>query len=226
MIKLALFDIDGTLIVDGSFKGRFAYAIEKVFGVKVMPGAVVPTGITEPATAMHMAMPSGITEEQFKKRIGDVAAAQIEFVRANMATEKITLRPGIRELLTELKNRGVKLGLVTGGSTDIARIKLEMAGIYAMFDLGAFGDKMVTRKELILEVLSDFRKRFDSEIAATEIMYFGDTPYDVEGAHAAGLRIIATGTDRHPASELAKLGADFPVDDLSDNQAVLKILEQ
>ncbi|HUY70300.1 MAG TPA: HAD hydrolase-like protein [Candidatus Baltobacteraceae bacterium] len=224
MIKLALFDVDGTLIEDGSFHGRFQYALKKVFGVDLKPGVVAPTGLTDPGTVKYLAIPSGVAEETYMQNIDKVMAAELEYVASTRDTEKITLRPGVLALLTELKSRGVKLVLVTGSTTAMARIKLEKAGVFNMFDMGSFGDQIMNRNELIQIALRKYREKF-GEIASKEIMYFGDTPYDVEGAHAAGLRIIATGTKRHSASELASLGAEFPFDDMSDTNKILQILD-
>ncbi|HVC57887.1 MAG TPA: HAD hydrolase-like protein [Candidatus Acidoferrales bacterium] len=224
MIKLALFDVDGTLIEDGSFHGRFQYGLKKVFGVDLKPDVVAPTGLNDPGTAKYLAIRCGVKEAVYMQNIDKVMDAELEYVESTKATEKITLRPGVLALLTELKEKEVKLVLVTGGTTAMARIKLERAGIFEMFDLGSFGDQIMNRNELIQVALHKYREKF-GEITSREIMYFGDTPYDVEGAHAAGLRIIATGTKRHSASELASLGAEFPLDDLSDTKAVLEMLD-
>jgi len=49
----------------------------------------------------------------------------------------------------------------------------------------------------------------------------GDTPLDVDAAHAAGARIVAVATGPYTARELEQAGADTVLDDLTDLDALL-----
>ena len=67
--------------------------------------------------------------------------------------------------------------------------------------------------------------------AATGVVYsgdncivLGDTPLDIEGAHAAGARAIGVATGRFSVDELTASGADWALADLSDTAGVLRIL--
>jgi phosphoglycolate phosphatase len=39
----------------------------------------------------------------------------------------------------------------------------------------------------------------------------GDTPHDVEGAHAAGMACVGVGSDKFTVDQLRKAGADYAI---------------
>jgi phosphoglycolate phosphatase-like HAD superfamily hydrolase len=63
---------------------------------------------------------------------------------------------------------------------------------------------------------------FDPDPA--NVIVLGDTPLDVEAAHAAGARALGVATGRFSVEELKASGAEFAVQDLSDTRAVLEML--
>jgi phosphoglycolate phosphatase-like HAD superfamily hydrolase len=57
-----------------------------------------------------------------------------------------------------------------------------------------------------------------------QVWVIGDTPRDLACAQAAGVHCLLVGTGKMTAEELATLGADVVLDDLSDTDQVAKIL--
>ena len=55
-------------------------------------------------------------------------------------------------------------------------------------------------------------------------MVVGDTPNDLACAQAAGARCVLVATGRYGAGELAGLGADAVVTDLSDTAQMIDLL--
>jgi phosphoglycolate phosphatase-like HAD superfamily hydrolase len=45
----------------------------------------------------------------------------------------------------------------------------------------------------------------------------GDTPLDVEGAHAAGIECVGVGSHKFTAEELGTAGADYAISSLTDD---------
>jgi phosphoglycolate phosphatase-like HAD superfamily hydrolase len=54
------------------------------------------------------------------------------------------------------------------------------------------------------------------------VVVIGDTPHDIDCAHAHGCRALAVATGGSSADELRSHHADLVVDDLSDSQALAR----
>lgn len=112
------------------------------------------------------------------------------------------LGPATVETLEELE-RGHTLALLTGNPEPVARARMERLGLDRFFPpgAGAFGCEAEERAELI----GLARERSGSSAAETVLV--GDTPRDVEGARAAGIRAVAVTTGEYGPAELAAADA-------------------
>jgi len=103
--------------------------------------------------------------------------------------------PDMMELLTGLKARGVRLGLVTGKGARSAWLSLRRFGMEDVFDPVETGDPTGPRKaEGIRRILAGWG------LAPSEAVYVGDSPTDVTAAREAGVAVVgaawAETTDR------------------------------
>jgi pyrophosphatase PpaX len=93
--------------------------------------------------------------------------------------------PGIEELLDGLKARGVRLGIVSGGSRRSLEISLKHVGLGDYFEKIVGGSVHGAHKaESIREVLDAFG------VAPQAAAYVGDSTYDVGAARAAGVLAV------------------------------------
>ncbi len=94
--------------------------------------------------------------------------------------------PGIEEALAMLRERGVKLGLVTGKGPRSAEISLRYLGIAHYFDSVTAGSPEGDRKPAaIRDLLAQWR------LAPDVVAYVGDSPLDMESAHETGILAVA-----------------------------------
>jgi putative hydrolase of the HAD superfamily len=96
--------------------------------------------------------------------------------------------PDTRSTLDELRRRGLKLGVVTNGPSEMQRHKLALLGLEHEFDaVVVSGEEGVRKPEEEI-----FRRALARcGIAAHEAVFVGDHPVaDIEGAHRAGLRAV------------------------------------
>ena len=89
--------------------------------------------------------------------------------------------------LSRLSEAGIQLALLTGNPEPMARARMEQLGLERFFPLGqgAFGCDAEERSELIR-----IARERGGDWPLDRTVAVGDTPRDVSGAHAAGIRAI------------------------------------
>ena len=69
-----------------------------------------------------------------------------------------------------------------------------------------------------------FRSLQRATTAAAAAVLIGDTPADVEGAHANGVRVIAVASGRSDEMTLRDAGAETVLPDLLDTELLVKLV--
>jgi phosphoglycolate phosphatase len=118
--------------------------------------------------------------------------------------------PGAAETLGELSTRA-QVVLMTGNPEPIARARMVRLGLARFFPTGqgAFGCDAEDRIDLIR-----IARTRAGEVPLDDTWAVGDTPRDVEGAHAGGIRCVGITLGRFGRADLRD--ADAVVDDFSD----------
>ena len=68
--------------------------------------------------------------------------------------------------------------------------------------------------------------KYGREFDEASTILIGDTPLDVQAARDGGARVLAVATGVHGPDELAAVGADAVLEDLSDLDGFLRTLAQ
>lgn len=93
---------------------------------------------------------------------------------------------GIHPLLDGLKQRGIRLGLVTGKGSKSAAISLKKLGLESYFESIQTGSPQGPRKaEGIRHILDEWK------IKPQEAVYVGDAPSDVLASRQVGIRVVS-----------------------------------
>jgi phosphoglycolate phosphatase-like HAD superfamily hydrolase len=117
----------------------------------------------------------------------------------------------------------VTLGILTGNYELTGRLKVERAGIPTVqFTANAWADDGDSRRALTPVAMRRCAERRGHEIAPHDVVVIGDTPHDIDCAHAHGCRALAVATGGSSADELRAHSADLVVDDLSDSAALAR----
>jgi phosphoglycolate phosphatase len=118
--------------------------------------------------------------------------------------------PGAAETLEQLSSQA-QIVLMTGNPEPIARARMERLGLARFFPAGqgAFGCDAEHRVDLIR-----IARERAGDVSTDRTWAVGDTPRDVEGAHAAGIRCVGITSGRFGADELSD--ADAVIDRFSD----------
>ena len=134
--------------------------------------------------------------------------------------------PGVTELLPRLaRTAGVRQSVLTGNIAPNAVVKLSAFGLDQWLDLevGAFGSDDADRNQLVPVALERVRRLRGDEVPAAQVWVVGDTANDLACAQAAGARCLLVATGRVAYDELAGLGADAVLPDLSDTDGVASL---
>jgi phosphoglycolate phosphatase len=178
-VKLALFDVDGTLLLTPD-----------MVAVRAILDAVDPSLPDEAFT--RVARPGQTALQQVKQVLGHAPGegwcgrAERRYGELLRDTTSWRTPEGAAEVLAELERRGVRLALLTGVPEGIARLRMERLGLTRFFPegQGAFGCESDDRTELIELALER------AGVAPEDAVEIGDTPLDEETAHAVGMRSI------------------------------------
>ncbi len=176
MLKGVIFDLDGTLANTLPLAiAAFRRAIEPLTGRTLTDAEIIATfGPSE----------EGMIRVLAPDHYDAALAGYLRHYEAlhDMAPEPF---PEMRELLADLKARGVRLGLVTGKGAQSARLSLRRFGLENAFVAVETGDPSGPRKaEGIRRVLAGWG------MPPTEAAYVGDAPSDVTAAREAGVAMV------------------------------------
>ncbi|MFD8939466.1 HAD family hydrolase [Streptomyces sp. NPDC059578] len=220
MPHLVLWDIDHTLLATrGVGRELSAVAFEQVLGVPMGEQATVD-GITEPVIFRETALLHGVTTDRatFERFAAALAHAHLRSV-ADLRERGHAL-PGAAAALAALAAAGVRQTVATGNVRAVAEIKLAVFGLdrHIDRDSGAYGEDADLRPELVRTAL----ERAAADPA--DAVVIGDTPADVEGARANGVRVIGVTTGRSDAATLQRAGAEVVLPGLEDTGGLVDLV--
>ena len=117
-------------------------------------------------------------------------------------SEGYRVLPGVPERLKQLSHDGHLLGIITGNGDGAAAIKLARGDLNRWFTFGAYASAGVDRP--------------GRDVPNTEIYVVGDTPLDVDAAHAVGCTAVAVATGKYDREALREAGADHVLGTLEE----------
>jgi phosphoglycolate phosphatase len=213
MLKLLIFDLDGTL-VDTSIDIADAvnYAIEplgkKHYSVEEIK-AMVGSGITK---LLRSLIPVGasITEDHIIKRFLDYYSKHL--------LDNTKTYPYVKETLSKLGDRHKK-AVISNKREGFSREILEGLGISQFFEV-VLGSDSVTEQKPSPVPLLEVMKRFG--VTKDETVMIGDSGYDIQAAKAAGVKVIAVTYGFRPRENLKD--ADYIIDRFDDILNILPAL--
>jgi phosphoglycolate phosphatase len=221
MQRLALFDIDCTLIDAHGAGGRAIFAaIEQTFGVSGTLDGYTFHGRTDPAIVRDLATRWGVEPQRAAAGLDDCLRRYVALLRDEVAEGRIEVLPGVRELVTALAaDRRVVLGLLTGNVAEGAAVKLAPTGVSQLFKVGAYGSDSALRPDLPAVAVRRAEEVTGRRFAGKEIAVIGDTPADIDCGAALGVKAVAVATGTHDVEELRRHAPDFVFADFSDWRA-------
>lgn len=207
MINTVFFDLDGTL--SNSFEGisgGILYALERL-NVPAPPRDSLKSFLGPPLL------------DEFKRRFAmddDMAREAVRLYREYYPQKGIYEQypiEGAEELLKTLRRQGIKVCLATSKPQQYAEKVLKIFGFEDYFDgvVGATFDGSISAKADVIALAL----RKTGALPENSLMV-GDRFYDVEGAHACGVRCAGVLCGFGSRAEFEDCGADFIAEKLLD----------
>lgn len=232
MMRILLWDIDGTLIRSARLGGYKEYTIpvlEEIFGTSGRLEDMQVSGMTDLQIVLEALRDAGISQDEI------LGQAEVLVSRLTEEARKITgngkkffeVIPGVRETLETLATQPrYKSALLTGNIKPMAELKMELVGLDQFFTLpGAFGEESHNRRDLPARAAERIRAHLQLDLTPEQFIVIGDTPNDIDCARHFGARAVAVGTGRmFSADEILACKPDALLPDLTDTALVLNIL--
>ena len=221
---LALFDIDNTLTkTSTSHRESFFTAIKNIYGINTGFVGVKHHGMTDRQIISEVLKTNGVEEHRISEGMEKCLLDMAEIFSRKVTNENLIVLKGAADLLKELHNRSVLIGLVTGNVEAIAWAKLKITGLSHYFKMGGFGSDDSSRTNLVKLAVGRAVKGFGFS-GGVDVFLFGDTPKDIIAGKEAGERTVAVSTGIFSRRELSRSNPDYIHKTLGEISSIMKNL--
>jgi HAD superfamily hydrolase (TIGR01509 family) len=196
MIKYVIFDKDGTLIDTEPFFYESWYTVGDKWGLPGMRENYYPN-IAGKSVLISIKFLSDTFGDAFDSE--GFMAERMDMVKTMLGGD-INFKGGCMELLSFLREQGIKIAIATSTTEAIAKPNIMRLGLDKKIDAVVFGDEVSLGKphpDIFLEA----GRRIGA--VPEETIVVGDSSFDMIGGHRAGMRPVMV-IDHNPPNEDAK----------------------
>jgi phosphonatase-like hydrolase len=221
-IKLAVFDIAGTILADDDAVANAFKSAFEVYGFEISEEDINPLmGYKKPLAIRTMLekLGDGFSE----KLVTDIHQVfEIKMLEHYENSADVKPLPGAENILQDLKEKGIRIALNTGFSRSIADTivnRLQWVEKGLVDDYIASDEVEEGRPQPFM--IQTLMKRAGVD-DAKEVIKIGDTEVDInEGRNAGCVMVVAVTTGAFTRDQLAPYKPDHIIDDLSQLQALI-----
>ncbi len=216
--RILLFDIDGTLVTTGG-AGAVAWkqAFEELHGIPADIGEFTDAGMTDPDVGART-FEAVLHRPPTPHELAQLIQRRLEHLpEAVAASAGYRVLPGVPARLRQLSRAGHLLGIITGNGDGAARIKLQRGDLNRWFTFGAYASAGSDRAAIVREAVLRAEHIIGRDVPNELVYVIGDTPLDIDSAHAAGCSAIGVATGHYDGAALMKAGADHVLENLEDD---------
>ena len=228
MIRVVLFDVDGTLLASGGVGRRAMEAALRTHFGTIGPTHYRYDGKTDRQIVRESMRHAGFSDADIDERMEPLLTEYLGRLEQTIATDMsgVRVHAGVPALLDALEARDdVLLGLLTGNIAPGAALKLRAAGLAPeRFRVGAFGSDHEYRPELPAIAQRRAAELLECDVAGSTVVVIGDTPADVECGRGIGARAVAVATGHFTTADLAAYKPHAVFEDFTDSAAAMRAI--
>jgi len=192
-IKLVVLDVAGTTATDDGL-------VVKAFTIAIEPLNPSADRLAEMIDYVNATMGQRKIDVFTHLCDGDIAAANAahdRFVEAysNLVAEGLLSEfPGVSEFFSELRARGIGIGITTGFPRSILDFIIEDLGWAKLIDVSVAASEVAEGRpapDMIERAIDLYNQGFGKSVTAAEVAIAGDTESDMEAGVRAGVAIVA-----------------------------------
>jgi phosphoglycolate phosphatase-like HAD superfamily hydrolase len=221
-MKLALFDLDGTLINGGACGVcSLGKTVEVLYGGTPLCDASPFIGNTD-LNNFRYAYKRIFRKNPSPAQINAMKQKYFEFLKSEVSllikNKKYKPLAGLEKFLKTLqKNKDIKIALATGNFERAAKIKLAPLGLDRYFAAGGFGDNAADRVSMLKLAVKKSENFFKTKFKKDDIFVIGDTHIDISAAKELGFHNAAvTEAGLGSAGKLLRAAAELETKNFTD----------
>lgn len=210
MIKAILFDLDGTLLdTNELILASFKEAFSKCLNLNLEDSEVVK----------HFGKPLQYSFSTYgnKEKVQEMINTYREYNDRNHDTKCMPFE-GVHDVLQQLKNKGIKIAIVTSKRKIMSERGMKISGIYDYFDViitPECTEKHKPDKEPALKACELL------DISPSNSIFVGDSTFDILCGKNAGCYTCAVKYTALPLDELEKVQPDFYISKFDELLSVI-----
>ena len=210
-----LFDIDGTLLecTDAVHYHAFCEVLQSLAGRPLTLDGITAHGNTDVGIMRDVLHLADVPDAAWRGRVPEAIGALCRYVKDRRSEICAAALPSATTVLDYLQSRDALLGVATGNLEEIGKLKLEHCGLLHYFVFGGYSDKFEYRGDVFRAALEQARSIAGADASVCVV---GDTPADIQAAHANGLDVIAVATGVYPFEILAAEAPEWCLHSLTE----------
>ena len=221
MDRLVLIDINGVLVKDSRDVSEYvAEAIRSRYGLEPQFNLSDYDGASAQDMVRDILAKNGVSEEEINARLRG-CAEELGYSYYNVAGgEAIVVLDGARQLLDELRKKGILVGIATGDIEDIVKNKLGRAGLSDYFKFGEYGNNEASLARIIGNAVERAKREFG--FSGRNVWVLSSSQRMLGAAKSAGVNALGVGSGEHDFSELSAGGVVVVVKSVKERSKIIK----